>query len=75
MILISEGQSTTLRAKLFRGFADPSRLSILEALLAGPMTVSEVVDVTELNQPNASRHLNCLHDCGLVVRKPQGRYV
>lgn len=75
MILISEDQSTTLRAKLFRGFADPSRLSILEALMAGAMTVSEVVEATDLSQPNASSHLSCLHDCGLVVRKPQGRYV
>lgn len=75
MLLTSEKQSTALRAKLFHGFADPSRLSIVEALMGGPMTVSEVVEVTELSQPNASSHLSCLHDCGLVVRRPQGRYV
>lgn len=75
MLLINEDQSTALRAKLFGGFADPSRLSIVEALMVGPMTVTEVVEATGLNQPNASRHLSCLHDCGLVVRKPQGRYV
>jgi len=31
---------TKLKAKLFRGFSDMSRLSILEALRDGPLTVS-----------------------------------
>ncbi len=75
MLLVSEDQSTALRAKLFHGFADPSRLSILEALMEGPMTVTDVVEATDLSQPNASSHLSCLYDCGLVARKPQGRYV
>ena len=64
-----------LKAKLFRGFSDPSRLSILEALRAGPLTVTEIVAVTGLNQPNASSHLGCLRDCGLVSAEQQGRYV
>jgi ArsR family transcriptional regulator, cadmium/lead-responsive transcriptional repressor len=64
-----------LKAKLFRGFSDSSRLSILEALRHGPLTVTELVEVTGLSQPNASNHLACLHDCGLVSREQQGRYV
>lgn len=64
-----------LKAKLFRGFADPSRLAILEALRAGPRTVSEIVEQTNLGQSNVSNHLSCLRDCGLVSGKQQGRYV
>lgn len=64
-----------LKAKLFRGFADPSRLAILQALLAGPLTVSEIVTATGLSQPNASNHLNCLRDCGLVSSTQEGRFV
>lgn len=75
MILTAQDQATSLRAKLFRGFADPSRLSIMEALLEGPKSVSQVVAATGLNQPNASTHLSCLHDCGLVARRPEGRHV
>jgi len=62
-----------VEAKLFRGLADGSRLSILEALAGGPRTVSEVVSLTGLSQPNASMHLNCLWCCGLVDREPRGR--
>jgi DNA-binding transcriptional ArsR family regulator len=64
-----------LKAKLFRGLADPSRLAVLEALRDGPRCVSEVVAVTGLSQPNASAHLACLQDCGLVTRDRRGKFV
>ena len=63
-----------LKAKLFRGLADPSRLAILETLRDGARTVSEVVARTGLSQPNASMHLDCLWCCGLVDREARGRY-
>ena len=63
-----------LRAKLFRGLGDPSRLGILAALRDGPLTVGEIVDATGLSQPNASNHLACLLDCGLVRRERHGRF-
>jgi DNA-binding transcriptional ArsR family regulator len=75
MILTTHLQAIDLHAKLFRGFADPSRLSILEALRAGPLTVSQLVETTGLGQSNVSNHLSCLRDCGLVVSQQQGRYV
>jgi DNA-binding transcriptional ArsR family regulator len=64
-----------MKAKLMRGFADPSRLSILEALRRGALSVGEIVEETELSQSNVSNHLSCLHDCGLVTREQRGRYV
>jgi ArsR family transcriptional regulator, cadmium/lead-responsive transcriptional repressor len=67
-------QVTTLKAKLFRGFSDMSRLSILEALRAGPMTVSAITEKTALSRTNVSNHLRCLSDCDLVVSETQGRY-
>jgi DNA-binding transcriptional ArsR family regulator len=75
MLLTAEKTSLALKAKLFRGFSDPSRLGILEALRNGPLTVSEIVEGTGLSQSNASNHLGCLRDCGLVVAEQEGRYV
>ena len=74
MLTTDAVQPLTLKAKLFRGFADPSRLSLLEALRDGAKSVSELVERTGLTQPNASNHLACLLDCGLVVREQRGRY-
>ena len=68
-------QALTLTAKLYRGFADGSRLSILEALRDETLSVSEIVEATGLSQSNVSNHLACLLDCGLVSREQEGRYV
>jgi DNA-binding transcriptional ArsR family regulator len=68
-------QGLALKAKMFRGFSDPSRLSILEALRVKPLTVSEIVRATDLSQSNVSNHLSCLNECGLVLRSQEGRYV
>src|SRR3989442_3196886 len=66
--------ATALKAKVFRGFSDMSRLSILEALRNGPLTVGAIVEKAGLSQSNVSNHLRCLSDCDLVVSTPQGRY-
>lgn len=68
-------KTADLKAKLFRGLSDPSRLSILNALRSGALTVNEIVERTELNQSNVSNHLSCLRCCDLVIREQQGRYV
>ena len=75
MLLDVNPQTLALKAKLFRGFADPSRLAILEALRPGPRTTGEIVEATGLSQSNASNHLACLHECGLVDREQRGRFV
>lgn len=70
----AKSQSVALRAKLFRGFSDPSRLSILSSLLDGPRAVNEIVEETGLAQSNVSNHLSCLSECGLVLCERDGRY-
>ena len=75
MLIAKQAQAVNLKAKLFRGFADPSRLIILETLRDEARTVTEIIEATGLTQSNASNHLACLWDCGLVAREQQGRYV
>ncbi|GHO68399.1 mercury resistance operon repressor MerR [Ktedonobacter sp. SOSP1-52] len=69
-----QAQAIALKAKLYRGFADSSRLSILEALREGALTVSAIVEKTGLSRTNVSNHLRCLSDCDLVTSEAQGRY-
>ena len=66
--------STAIKARLFRGFSDMSRLSLLEALRDEPLTVTALVERTGLTQSNVSNHLACLRDCGLVITSARGRY-
>jgi len=65
----------SLKAKLFRGLSDPTRLAVLESLRDEPCCVSDVVARTGLPQPTVSMHLACLWDCGLVERERRGRFV
>lgn len=74
MLLHANPKSIEIQAKFFRGFSDPSRLSILNVLQGGALTVSEIVEATGLTQSNVSNHLGCLRDCGLVFARQQGRF-
>lgn len=73
-MIVANPQAVMLKAKLFYGFSDMSRLSILEALRERPLNVGEIVERTGLSQSNVSNHLGCLRECGLVAREQQGRY-
>jgi DNA-binding transcriptional ArsR family regulator len=74
LITLANPTELAVQAKLFRGFSDPSRLAILDALRGGERTVGELVQATGLSQSNVSNHLGCLRDCGLVSVKNRGRY-
>jgi len=71
--VIDTGQ--TIRARFFRGLGDPSRLAILDCLADGERTAGEVALAAGLTPSNASRHLACLKDCGLVAARQDWRHV
>ena len=68
-------QKLSLKAKLFRGLGDTTRLSILETLLEGEKTTSEIVKKTGQSQSNISNHLSCLLDCGLVSNRRESKNI
>ena len=72
---VSTPPSTVLLSTLFTGLADPARLSCLLTVREQPRTVNEVVAATGLSQPNVSKHLACLRECGLLRSERAGRNV
>lgn len=62
-------------ARRFKVLGEPQRLRILQALEAGPKTVTQLVAALEANQPNVSRHLQALFDAGLVERCRAGNSI
>lgn len=64
-----------LVAKLFRGFADSTRLAILVVLADGELRVTDLQTRLGGSQGNISGHLACLKECGMVADRPQGRAV
>ncbi|NOU91494.1 metalloregulator ArsR/SmtB family transcription factor [Paenibacillus sp. LMG 31460] len=56
--------------KTFSALAEPNRLHIVELLRDGPLTVGEIADRLELQQPQVSKHLRVLSDAELVEVQP-----
>lgn len=75
MYLAADTTNLSVKARLFRGFSDPTRLRILETLRSGELTVGAIVEQTGFSQSNVSNHLACLRDCGLVVAEQRGKFV
>jgi len=67
--------SIELSAKYFRALGDPTRLRILDLLIDGPLTVTEMVDILRCPQSRVSNHLACLRWCGFVSSQADGRWV
>ena len=69
-----DSRDMCLLAKLFNGFANSTRLSILLLLTQrGEMKVGELVEELEAPQPRISDHLRCLSWCGYVRVRREGR--
>lgn len=64
-------QLTAIAAR-FRALGEPSRLRLLDVLREGERSVGELMAATGCSQPNASRHLQLLHQHGLVRRRKAG---
>ncbi len=74
-MIMLEKEKLKLKAKFFRGFADPTRLAILESLRNGEKTVTEIVQETGQSQSNISNHLSCLLECGLLKNRRDGKNI
>lgn len=60
---------------MFRAFSDRTRLRILHLLLKGEMCVCDIVSITRVPQPTASRHLAYLRRAGLVQARKDGLWM
>jgi ArsR family transcriptional regulator len=56
----------------FKGLADVTRLRVLNLLLHGELCGCDIRYVLEMSQPNVSRHLTYLNNCGLVLDRRDG---
>ncbi len=60
-------------ADAFNAVAEPRRRQILEVLATGERSVSDLVGLLRLAQPQVSKHLRVLREVGLVDVRDEGR--
>jgi len=58
-----------------KGVANEIRLTVLCHLLDGPMTVSELLEITGAEQTNLSKHLSKMRALGLLESRKQGVFI
>jgi DNA-binding transcriptional ArsR family regulator len=59
---------------LFGALADPTRRGIIERLVVGEATVTELASPFSISLPAISRHLKVLERASLITRRKRGRW-
>ena len=67
------GMNTTTMQLTLQTISEPNRFNIVELLKKGPRSVSEIVQVLNIGQPQVSRHLRILGEAGLVRSRTKGQ--
>jgi ArsR family transcriptional regulator len=65
----------TSTAAFLAAISEPTRLRILNCVVAAPLFVSDLVAILALPQPTVSRHLRVLRDAGVLRDVPLPPYV
>lgn len=65
-------EALELIAARFKLLAEPMRLRLLNTLMSGERTVTQLVDATGAGQANVSKHLGLLASAGMVARRKEG---
>lgn len=60
--------------RLFRAFADETRLRVLNLLSQGELCVCDLMSALDAPQSKVSRHLAYLKRAGLVLDRKQGKW-
>ena len=61
-------------ATLFSILSEPSRLKLLRALMERAMTVTELMEATDMKQGNVSKHMSLLLAARFVTRIQEGNF-
>jgi ArsR family transcriptional regulator len=70
---VSKGLEKAVR--VFHALSDETRIRILERLREGEHCVCDLTDAFHTGQSRLSFHLRVLKDAGLVIDRPEGRWI
>jgi len=59
--------------EVFKALADPTRRQVIERLVSGPASTSELAEPFDMALPSFTQHLAVLERAGLVTSTKQGR--
>ncbi|WP_213450440.1 ArsR/SmtB family transcription factor [Rhizomonospora bruguierae] len=60
--------------RVFAALANPTRRDVLDLLIDGPRSASDLAAHFDMARPSVSEHLRELRECGLVTEARHGRF-
>lgn len=72
---LQNDQLIELVSKKFKLLSEPTRLKILISLQDGEKSVSQIIELTELQQANVSKNLKMLFEADFVTRRKEKNMV
>ena len=73
--MIGEPEKNGAKSKIFQALGNPLRLRIVEQLLGGDRSVSQIVEALEAEQSLVSHALKTLKGCGIVTSEREGKKI
>lgn len=61
-------------AKIFKVFADPKRLKIIDMLSDGELCACKILEEFQITQPTLSHDMKLLTDIDLVIPRKEGKW-
>lgn len=58
---------------VFQALADPTRRAVIQQLISGPASITELAEPFEMALPSFMKHIGVLEDAGLIRSKKIGR--
>lgn len=62
------------KARIFKAFCDPNRLTILSLLQSGEKCACKLVEELHIGQPTLSHHMKILCDAEIVIGRKEGKW-
>lgn len=66
--------SNEKKAKIFKAFCDPNRLTILGLLQSGEKCACKLLEELQIGQPTLSHHMKILCDAEIVIARKDGKW-
>jgi len=72
-LTMAQKSVSDLRVKILDALSDSTRLELLDYLSQGERCVCEILPAFQRSQSTISKHLNILHEAGILERKIDGK--
>ena len=71
----SDSESAETCASYLKALGDPTRLQVVRALQTGPLSVTDIATLLEIEVANVSHHLRVLFHADLVTTERSGKFI